>query len=77
MDEIADRAADVTLQEPELLAKGLKNYDKSLEIPLVADPELKAFKNFRCFDDFEKQPLHGTFLVDGAAAGFAPPVPRA
>ena len=34
--------------------------------PLLADPELAAFKAWRCFDDFEGAPLHGTFLVDGA-----------
>ncbi|MCA8976905.1 MAG: redoxin domain-containing protein [Planctomycetes bacterium] len=33
--------------------------------PLLADPELLAFKTWRCFDDFEVMPLHGTFLVDG------------
>jgi peroxiredoxin len=33
--------------------------------PLLADPELTAFRAFRCFDDFEALPLHGTFLVDG------------
>jgi len=32
--------------------------------PLLADPSLKIFKEYRCFDDFEKTPLHGTFLVD-------------
>ncbi len=34
-------------------------------IPLVSDHELKVFKAYRAFDDFEKQPLHGTFLIDG------------
>jgi peroxiredoxin/tetratricopeptide (TPR) repeat protein len=33
--------------------------------PLVADPELKVFKEWRAFDDFENMTLHGTFLVDG------------
>jgi peroxiredoxin/tetratricopeptide (TPR) repeat protein len=33
--------------------------------PIVADPELVAFKAYRAFDDFEKIPLHGTFLIDG------------
>ena len=33
--------------------------------PLLADPELAAFKAWRCYDDFERMPLHGTFLVDG------------
>ncbi len=37
--------------------------------PLLADPELKVFKEFRCFDDFENTPLHGTFLVDADPAG--------
>jgi peroxiredoxin len=54
----------VSTETPEQLASGLDAYDKPLDIPLVADPELKAFKAFRCYDDFEKQPLHGTFLID-------------
>ena len=33
--------------------------------PLLADPELEVFHAYRCFDDFESMPLHGTFLVDG------------
>lgn len=32
--------------------------------PLLADPSQSAFKAWRCFDDFENQPLHGSFLVD-------------
>ena len=31
-----------------------------------ADPEMASFKAWRCWDDFEKVPLHGTFLVDAA-----------
>jgi len=38
--------------------------DKKFAFPLLADPELAAFKAWRCFDDFEQMPLHGTFLVD-------------
>lgn len=33
--------------------------------PLLADPDLATFKAWRCHDDFEGKPLHGTFLVDG------------
>ena len=49
--------------------EGLKashqNYsDGVMPIPLLADAELGAFKAFRCFDDFENTPLHGTFLID-------------
>jgi peroxiredoxin/tetratricopeptide (TPR) repeat protein len=32
--------------------------------PLLADPALTAFRAWRCHDDFEDMPLHGTFLVD-------------
>lgn len=43
----------------------IANYDKGeLPIPLVANPELDVFKAYRAYDDFEKKPLHGTFLID-------------
>jgi peroxiredoxin/tetratricopeptide (TPR) repeat protein len=32
--------------------------------PLVSDSSLKVFKQYRAYDDFEQQPLHGTFLID-------------
>ena len=32
--------------------------------PLLSDASLKTFKEYRCYDDFENVPLHGTFLVD-------------
>ncbi|MEM7560128.1 MAG: redoxin domain-containing protein, partial [Planctomycetota bacterium] len=38
--------------------------EKELHIPLLADPGLEVFKAYRAYDDFEKQPLHGTFLID-------------
>jgi len=36
-----------------------------LPFPIVADDTLKIFKAYRAYDDFEKMPLHGTFLIDG------------
>jgi peroxiredoxin len=43
----------------------IANYDKGeLPIPLVANPELDVFRAYRAYDDFEKKPLHGTFLID-------------
>jgi peroxiredoxin len=48
-------------------AKGVTSHP----FPLLADPELKLFKEYRCYDDFEKTPLHGTFLVDADKAGHA------
>lgn len=50
--------------------EGLKaTFDKTNlapEFPLVSDQELKVFKAYRAFDDFESKPLHGTFLIDAA-----------
>lgn len=33
---------------------------------LVADPGLEVFRRYHAFDDFENQPIHGTFVVDPA-----------
>jgi peroxiredoxin len=33
-------------------------------MPLLPDPKLELFKAYRSYDDFEGQPLHGTFLID-------------
>jgi len=33
--------------------------------PIVSDPSLATFKAYRAYDDFERIPLHGTFLIDG------------
>jgi len=33
--------------------------------PLLSDKSMQIFKAYRAFDDFENQPLHGTFLIDG------------
>lgn len=72
----APMAADFKRAGIELLAvstdsvEGLKftvekaKYNGGFPIRLAADPSLKAFKAFRAHDDFEQQPLHGTFLVD-------------
>ncbi len=54
----------ISSENLESLKSGLERYAKAIEIPLHSDPKLTAFKSFRCFDDFELQPLHGTFLID-------------
>lgn len=46
------------------LRTGTENFDREISIPLFADPSHEVFKSFRCWDDFEDQPLHGTFLID-------------
>ena len=37
--------------------------------PLVSDASLTVFKDYRCYDDFEKTPLHGTFLISAGRTG--------
>tara|TARA_R110002095_G_scaffold138770_1_gene120624 strand:- start:225 stop:1790 length:1566 start_codon:yes stop_codon:yes gene_type:complete len=49
------------------LKTSIKNYDKGdLPIPLFSNDQLDVFKSFHVYDDFEKQPLHGTFIIDAA-----------
>lgn len=43
--------------------------DELYPFPLLADPALNVFREYRCFDDFEKIPLHGTFLIDAGKDG--------
>ena len=52
------------MQKLKTLQKSLENYTGEIPFPLVADPELEVFRKYRAFDDFEDQPLHGTFLID-------------
>jgi peroxiredoxin/tetratricopeptide (TPR) repeat protein len=33
--------------------------------PLVSNEDLEVFKAYRAYDDFERMPLHGAFLIDG------------
>lgn len=48
------------------LKMSIENYTGgAIPIPLVSDDQLSVFKAYRCFDDFENQPLHGTFIIDG------------
>ena len=54
----------ISSENLESLKSGLDRYSKAIEIPLHSDSKMTAFKSFRCFDDFELQPLHGTFLID-------------
>ncbi|MBW3597454.1 MAG: redoxin domain-containing protein [Planctomycetes bacterium] len=48
------------------LCRSIENYDgHPFSFPLLSDPELRVFQAYRCYDDFESLPLHGTFLIDG------------
>ncbi len=56
----------ISTESREALENALKNYNEEQKyaFPLVSDPEYKVFKAYRAFDDFENQPLHGTYLID-------------
>jgi peroxiredoxin len=54
----------ISTESPKQLQEGLKNYAKEMHTPLLSNVERDAFRAFRAFDDFEAQPLHGTFLID-------------
>lgn len=47
-----------------VLGDAYKDLKEGFPFPLVSDAELNVFKSYRCYDDFEKQPLHGTFVID-------------
>jgi peroxiredoxin len=48
------------------LKQSIENYQSGvIPFPLVADNSLTTFKSYRCYDDFEQQPLHGAFFIDG------------
>ncbi len=46
------------------LLRSLEDYGGDMPIRLLSNEDHTVFKAFRAFDDFENQPLHGTFLID-------------
>jgi peroxiredoxin len=56
----------ISTDEQNNLRRALENLEGGLPFPLAADPEMTVFRKYRCYDDFEKAALHGTFLIDGA-----------
>lgn len=54
----------ISTDDLEGLNLSVQNYGGEMPMELIADPELNVFKKFRAYDDFEKQALHGTFLID-------------
>lgn len=46
------------------LKQSIDNYKGGMPFPLVSDEKLDVFKEWRAYDDFEQQALHGTFLID-------------
>ena len=55
----------ISTDERDGLSKSIDSYgDQPLPIRLLADPELSVFRKYHAYDEFEEQPLHGTFLID-------------
>lgn len=54
----------ISTDEQKNLSRAFDNYDGEFAIPLAADESLNTFRAYRCYDDFEQQPLHGTFVID-------------
>jgi peroxiredoxin/tetratricopeptide (TPR) repeat protein len=76
LQEFAPRVADfedagikilaISSDDEKGLQKSLEDFSENMPIRLASDEKLELFRQFRAFDDFENQPLHGTFLIDGA-----------
>ncbi len=67
LDRFREAGIDVvgiSTESLEELQTGIKNFDDKVAIPLLSNGDHHVFKSFRCWDDFENQPLHGTFLID-------------
>lgn len=57
----------ISTDPPEQLQQKLAAFsDTDFTFPLVSNASLDVFKAYRCYDDFEEKPLHGTFLIDAA-----------
>lgn len=54
----------ISTDRQEDLKRAADDLESGFSFPLAADPDLEIFRQYRCYDDFEKTPLHGTFLID-------------
>ena len=67
-EEAGFQVVAVSSDDNDGLKQSIKNFDGKVPFRIVNDPELNVFKQYRAYDDFEEQPLHGTFIID--ANGF-------
>jgi peroxiredoxin len=54
----------ISTDKQENLKRAYADLEASFPFPLLADPEMNMFRQYRCYDDFEKAALHGTFVID-------------
>ncbi len=76
LNEFAPKAAEFAALGIDIIAIGTEDVaavrarvaetstDDRLPFTLLCDPDLRAFKAYRAFDDFENMPLHSTVLID-------------
>ena len=53
----------ISTDPPAKLQQAHQNYNGNFPFRLLSNDDLTVFKVYRCFDDFEEKPLHGTFLI--------------
>ena len=53
----------ISTDPPAKLQQAHQNYNGKFPFRLLSNDDLTVFKVYRCFDDFEEKPLHGTFLI--------------
>ena len=64
-EELGIDVIAISSDQTDGLAKAVANYNGDMPFQWhLADGSREIFKRFRAYDDFEDQPLHGTFLVD-------------
>jgi len=56
----------ISTDTPGDLQQAYKNYAEQFPFRLLSNEDLSVFKAYRCYDDFESKPLHGTFLISPA-----------
>lgn len=57
----------ISTDTPEKLRESVKLFTQAegaFPMPLLTDSDKTAFKQYRCYDDFEDRAMHGTFLID-------------
>jgi alkyl hydroperoxide reductase subunit AhpC len=75
LQEFGKALADLKALNTEIVAVGTDDAEATralktnadgvkFPMPLLADPGKELFRAYRAYDDFEDQPLHGTFLID-------------
>ncbi len=56
----------ISAQSPKSLNETIAAYGQKLPYLTLADASHSSFKSFRAFDNFNRQPLHATIVVDSA-----------